>query len=114
MASSTAALLTTEIQNISISFRIVARCSLYAKKLVSNGDKSVPLSTYNVLRNFGVESGQQHIDYNSDIYFVGMWIIFIAVFLMLNTLLDILIVRIKLFNDMVSPILPVIIVNDFF
>ena len=66
------------------------------------------------VEEFRVESGQQHIDYNGDIYFVGMRIIFIAVFLVLNTLLDILIVRIKLFNDMVSSILLVIIVNDFF
>ena len=59
-----------------------------------------------------VESGQQHIDHNGDIYFVGMWIIFITILLIFDTLLYVLIVRVKLFNDIISAILLVIISNN--
>lgn len=61
-----------------------------------------------------IESCQQHIDHNGDVYFVWVRIIFVAIFLVLDALLHILVIGIKLFDDMVGAILSVIIVNDFF
>ena len=54
------------------------------------------------------------VDHNGDIYFVCVRIIFVTIFLVLDALLHILVIGIKLFDDMAGAILPVIIVNDFF
>jgi uncharacterized phage infection (PIP) family protein YhgE len=60
----------------------------------------------------GVESGQQHVDNDSDIDFVLVRDVLIAVFLRFYSTLNILIIGIELRNRMIRAVLPIVIIDD--
>lgn len=60
----------------------------------------------------GVESGQQHVDNDSDIDLVLMRDVPVAIFLRFDSALNILIIGIELRNRVIRAVLPIVIVDN--